>query len=202
MKKKIWDIYAPIYEKAMRADYKYYKYMYDRIPTRIRDKEVLEIATGPGLLAKHVAFAAKRMIATDYSEGMIREARKGKCPENLSFEIADAIQLPYADKSFDVVLIANALHVMPEPEKALEEINRVLRKDGLLIAPNFVSHKSGLISRLWSGILKLAGIKFEHQWSGEEYLCWLEENGWKVQYAKSFPARIALMYAECIRKSE
>ena len=202
MKKKIWDIYAPIYEKAMRADYKYYKYMYDRIPTRIRDKEVLEIATGPGLLAKHVAFAAKRMIATDYSEGMIREARKGKCPENLCFEIADATQLPYADKSFDVVLIANALHVMPEPEKALEEINRVLRKDGLLIAPNFVSHKSGVMSRLWSGILKLAGIKFEHQWSGEEYLCWLEENGWKVQYAKSFPARIALMYAECIRKSE
>ena len=202
MKKKIWDIYAPIYEKAMHADYKYYKYMYDRIPTRIRDKEVLEIATGPGLLAKHVAFAAKRMIATDYSEGMIREARKGKCPENLSFEIADAIQLPYADKSFDVVLIANALHVMPEPEKALEEINRVLRKDGLLIAPNFVSHKSGLISRLWSGILKLAGIKFEHQWSGEEYLGWLEENGWKMQYVKNFPTRIALMYAECIRKSE
>lgn len=202
MKKKIWDIYAPIYEKAMRADYKYYKYMYDRIPTRIRDKEVLEIATGPGLLAKHVAFAAKRMIATDYSEGMIREARKGICLENLSFEIADATQLPYAGKSFDVVLIANALHVMPEPEKALREIDRVLRKDGLLIAPNFVSHKSGVISCLWSGILKLAGIKFEHQWSGEEYLCWLEENGWKVQYAKSFPARIALMYAECIRKSE
>ena len=99
-------------------------------------------------------------------------------------------------------MIANALHVMPEPEKALREIDRVLRKDGLLIAPNFVSHKSGVISCLWSGILKLAGIKFEHQWSGEEYLCWLEENGWKVQYAKSFPARIALMYAECIRKSE
>lgn len=175
MKKKIWDIYAPIYEKAMRADYKYYKYMYDRIPTRIRDKEVLEIVTGPGLFAKHVAFAAKRMIATDYSEGMIREARKGICPENLRFEIADATQLPYADKSFDVVLIANALHVMPEPEKALGESNRVLRKDGLLIAPNFVSHKSGLRSRLWSGILKLVGIKFEHQWCGEEYLGWLED---------------------------
>ena len=76
------------------------------------------------------------------------------------------------------------------------------RKDGLLIAPNFVSHKSGLMSRLWSGILKLVGIKFEHQWSGEEYLGWLEENGWKMQYAKNFPTRIALMYAECIRKSE
>lgn len=200
MKKKIWDLYAPVYEKAMRADYKYYKFMYDRIPTKIKDKEVLELATGPGLLAKHVAYAAKRMIATDYSEGMIKEAQKGDYADNLTFEIADATQLPYADHSFDVVLIANALHVMPEPEKALREIDRVLKEDGLLIAPNFVSHKAGLISRLWSWILKLAGIKFEHQWSGEEYLAWLKEHGWKVLYKKNCPARISLMYTECVRK--
>ncbi len=202
MKKKIWDLYAPIYEKAMRADYKYYKFMYDRIPTKIQNKEVLEIATGPGLLAKHVAYAAKRMVATDYSEGMIREAKKGAHADNLTFEIADAANLPYKDHSFDVVLIANALHVMPEPEKALREINRVLREGGLLIAPNFVSHKAGLISRLWSGSLKLAGIKFEHQWNGEEYLAWLRENGWKILYQKSCPARISLMYTECIRARE
>ena len=55
MKKKIWDLYAPIYEKAMRADKKLYQFMYDRIPKKIKDKRVLEIATGPGLLAKHVA---------------------------------------------------------------------------------------------------------------------------------------------------
>ena len=176
--------------------------MYDRIPTKIQNKEVLEIATGPGLLAKHVAYAAKRMVATDYSEGMIREAKKGAHADNLTFEIADAANLPYKDHSFDVVLIANALHVMPEPEKALREINRVLREGGLLIAPNFVSHKAGLISRLWSGSLKLAGIKFEHQWNGEEYLAWLRENGWKILYQKSCPARISLMYTECIRARE
>lgn len=201
MKKKIWDLYAPVYEKAMRADYKYYKFMYDRISAKIQNKEVLELATGPGLLAKHVAYAAKRMVATDYSEGMIKEARKGNYADNLTFEIADATQLPYADHSFDVVLIANALHVMPEPEKALREIDRVLKEDGLLIAPNFVSHKAGLISRLWSGILKLAGIKFEHQWSGEEYLAWLKKHGWKVLYKKSCPARISLMYTECVREN-
>ena len=32
MNKKVWDLYAPIYEKAMRMDRKYYQYMYDRIP--------------------------------------------------------------------------------------------------------------------------------------------------------------------------
>ena len=83
MNKKIWDLYAPIYEKAMRMDQKYYAYMYKRISRRVVDKEVLEIATGPGLLAKHVAQVSKRMIATDYSEGMICEALKGNYPKQL-----------------------------------------------------------------------------------------------------------------------
>jgi ubiquinone/menaquinone biosynthesis C-methylase UbiE len=176
--------------------------MYDRIPAVIKGKEVLEIATGPGLLAKHVAPAAKRMTATDYSDGMIAEAKKGECPDNLIFEVADAVSLPYEDESFDAVLISNALHVMPEPEKALEEIDRVLRPGGILIAPNFVEHKAGVGSRLWSGILKLAGIKFEHQWSGQEYLDWLESHGWRVTFSKLMAARISLMYTECVRKSD
>lgn len=200
MNKKIWDLYAPIYEKAMRADRKCYKFMYHRIKSQIIGKEVLEIATGPGLLAKHVAPAAKRMIATDYSEGMIKEAKKGSCPANLIFEVADAKDLPYEDDSFDVVIIANALHVMPEPEKALKEIDRVLRKGGLLIVPNFVSHNKGIISRIWSNILKLAGIKFEHQWSGKEYIIWLKKNGWKILHSKLLTARISLMYVECIKR--
>ena len=83
MKKRTWDLYAPIYEKAMWADQKIYRFMYDRIPEMIRGMEVPEIATGPGLLAKHVAPAAAHMTATDYSGGMIAEARKGECPDNL-----------------------------------------------------------------------------------------------------------------------
>lgn len=202
MKKKIWDLYAPIYERAMRADRKVYTFMYERIPNVVRGKEVLEIATGPGLLAKHVADATKSMIATDYSEGMIREAKRGEIPDKLRFEVADATSLPYADNSFDVVLIANALHVMPQPEKALQEIDRVLRQGGILIAPNFVEHQTGLGSRLWSGILKLAGVSFEHQWSSEEYLAWLETQGWKVTFSREMAARITLMYAECGRAGE
>ena len=46
MNKSVWDLYARIYEKAMRMDQKYYRYMYDRIPVLIQDKVVLEIAAG------------------------------------------------------------------------------------------------------------------------------------------------------------
>ena len=197
MKKKIWDLYAPIYKQAMKADQKIYTFMYERIPQMIKEMEVLEIATGPGLLARHVAPAAKRMVATDYSDGMIAEAKKGECPANLTFEVADAMNLPYADNSFDAVLIANALHIVPDPVKALNEIERVLRPGGLLIAPTFVEHKGTLGSRIWSGILKIAGIRFEHQWSAQEYLKFLEDNGWTVGFSKPMEARIAMMYTEC-----
>ena len=201
MRKTTWDLYAPIYERAMRADQRIYTFMYERIPAVIRDRDVLEIATGPGLLAKHVAPAARTMLATDYSDGMIAQAKKGDCPANLRFEVADATKLPYTDNSFDAVLIANALHIIPEPEKALREIDRVLRPGGILIAPNFVEHKGTLLSRLWSGILVLAGVRFEHQWTGAEYLAWLEAHGWRVTFSKEMAARITLMYAECERKA-
>ena len=199
MKKKIWDVYAPIYKRAMRADHQIYEFMYDRIPEVIRDKDVLEIATGPGLLAKHVAPAAKKMIATDYSDGMIAEAKKGECPVNLTFEVADAMALPYGDDTFDAVLIANALHIVPDPERVLREIDRVLRPGGILIAPTFVEHRGTLLSRIRSGILRVAGVRFEHRWTAQEYLQFLKTNGWTVAFNKEMAARITLMYTECER---
>lgn len=200
MNKRTWDLYAPVYKAAMKADAKTYKLMYERIPKVIKDKEVLEIATGPGLLAKNVAHAAKKMIATDYSEGMIAQAKKGKYPDNLCFEVADAMNLPYEDNSFDVVLISNCLHLLPEPEKALSEIDRVLRNNGILIAPTFVHHENGKDKSLWQKILKAAGIRFAHEWSKEEFEQFLETNDWKVVNSRLMQARISMDYVECVRK--
>ena len=199
MKGKIWDWYAPIYKRAMRAEERSYAFLYRRIPKLIRGKEVLELATGPGLLAKRIAPVTKHMLATDYSEGMIAEAKKGACPNNLRFEVADALSLPYADASFDAVVIVNALHLLPEPERALREMARVLRPDGVLIAPNFVKQRESLLTRFWEALLSLAGLRFANQWTPEEYLDFLKKNGWEVRFYKVMQARMPLIYTECRR---
>lgn len=62
---------------------------------KILHKEVLEIVMGPGLLAKNVAHAVKKMIATDYSDGMIAEGKKGSYSDNLTFRVTDATVLMY-----------------------------------------------------------------------------------------------------------
>ena len=48
MDQKVWSFYAPIYEKAMRADQKLYEFMYSRTPQVFEGKEVLEIANQTG----------------------------------------------------------------------------------------------------------------------------------------------------------
>ena len=70
--------------------------------------------------------------------------------------------LPYAAQSFDVVIVSNALHIVPEPEKALAEIHRVLKNDGVLIAPTFTHANNHVRGRVKAFLMKLAGF---HQYN-------------------------------------
>ncbi len=200
MSKTIWDKFAPIYSLTMKSQKNIYNYMYSHIGEAVMGKNVLELATGPGMIAKHIADKATFVTATDFSPDMIAQAKKGNNPVNLTFEIADASDLQYEDKSFDVVIIANALHVVPNPEKVLSEIDRVLVNDGLLICPTFIHRSAAKKENLWAKILKLVGIHFEHQWTAEEFSSFIESKGWKITASEVVPGRIDLMYAECIRQ--
>ena len=193
----IWNLYAPVYNLFMRMDRAMYEEMYRRIRPAIQGKHTLELCTGTGLIAKHVADAASEMIAADFAEKMLAEARKGTCPANLTFQQADATALPFADDSFDAVIISNALHIIPNPEKALSEIRRVLRPGGVLIAPNFVHREGDLQSSVWAKALTAAGIVFEVAWDAESYVAFLEKNGWRVREKAVLEASIPLVYAEC-----
>ena len=198
MSKNIWDIFAPVYELAMRSQKNIYDYMYVRIGEVAKGKDVLELATGPGMIARHIASLANHVVATDFAPKMIETARKAKNPENVCFEVADATSLRFEDKSFDAVVIANALHIIPNPEKALAEIRRVLKDDGVLIAPNFI-FKAGGKRNLWQRILSLVGVRFAHEWTEDEYKSFLKANGWTIEMSYVLKGRIDLAYVECNR---
>lgn len=197
MSKNIWNFFAPVYEFSMRVQKNIYSYLYERIGEVAKGKVVLELATGPGMIARHIAPAAKSVVATDLAPKMIETALKAKNPENLSFEVADATSLRFEDNSFDVVVIANALHIIPNPEKALAEIRRVLKDDGLLIAPNYLLNVSGM-KNLWKKILNLIGIRFAHEWTANEFKAFLESNGWSIKMDRVIEGRIDLVYVECM----
>ncbi|MBR4384999.1 MAG: class I SAM-dependent methyltransferase [Treponema sp.] len=198
MKESVWNFFAPIYERAMKSQKSIYDYIYKEISAAASAKNVLELATGPGMIAKHIASSAKSVTATDFAPKMIEAAKKGSVPENVSFEVADATNLRYQNDSFDLVVIANALHIIPEPEKALAEIDRVLKANGTLIAPNFIEREKGK-KNLWQKILSLVGIKFAHEWTKEEYKTFLSDHGWQVTKSHVCKGRIDLLYAECKR---
>ena len=113
----------------------------------------------------------------------------------LHFSVQDATALPYAPGTFDAVIISNALHIMPSPEKALAEIRRVLKPDGILIAPTFTA-AGNVFGRLKIRMMELSGFQVFHKWKPQEYLNFLKANGFTVTDREVYGGALALTYAE------
>ena len=198
-RKTFWDRNAGRYDRFMRKDRAAYEEMYALIRPVVKAKTVLELATGTGLIAKHIVNAAAHIEATDASAEMILEAKRDNQSAKLHFSVQDMFRLPYADKSFDVVIVSNALHIIPQPEKALAEIRRVLKDDGVLIAPTFTHGNSTLRGRLKLFFMKLVGFPLNSRWSSADYLAFLRQNGWTVRKSAVLKASFPLTYAECVK---
>ena len=197
--KDFWDRNANRYDRFMRKDHKAYKQMYSLIYPVVRHKQVLELATGTGLIAKNIVNAAAHIEATDASGEMIAEAKRDSRSAKLYFSVQDMFCLPYADRSFDVVIVSNALHIVPEPERALAEIRRVLKDDGILIAPTFTHAENSFPGKVKAFFMKLAGFPLHSKWTNEEYLAFLRENGWTVRKSAVLKASSPLAYTECVK---
>ena len=164
----------------------------------MRHKTVLELATGTGLIAKHIVNAAAHIEATDASAEMITEAKRTRSAK-LHFSVQDMFRLPYANQSFNVVIVSNALHIVPQPEKALQEIKRVLKDDGVLIAPTFTHAGNSFSGMVRAFFMRMAGFPLRSKWTSEEYLRFLRQNGWAVRKSAVLKASFPLTYAECVK---
>ena len=197
--KNFWDKNAGRYDRFMRKDGAAYEMMYEMIQPVVRHKTVLELATGTGLIAKHIVNAAAHIEATDASPEMIAEAKRDNHSAKLHFSVQDMFRLPYAEESFDVVIVSNALHIVPQPEKALQEITRVLKDDGTLIAPTFTHAGNSFSGKVRASFMRMAGFPLRSKWTSAEYLRFLSQNGWTVRKSAVLKASFPLTYAECVK---
>ena len=197
--KNFWDRNAGWYDRFMRKDRAAYDEMYELIRPVVKAKTVLELATGTGLIAKHIVNAVAHIEATDASAEMIAEAKRDTRSAKLHFSVQDMFCLPYVEESFDVVIVSNALHIVPQPEKALVEIQRVLKEDGVLIAPTFTHAGNSFPGKVKAFFMKLTGFPLHSRWTSEEYLRFLRQNGWAVRKSAVLKASFPLTYAECVK---
>src|SRR5262245_14563190 len=90
--------------------------------------QVLDVCSGPGMLAEGVLLRGAEAIGLDFSAEAVELARR--MVPNGRFQQGDAQALPFAEASFDAVLCGYGLMHLPQPALAMREMLRVLRPGG------------------------------------------------------------------------
>lgn len=99
---------------------------------------VLDLAAGTGTSSAAIAAHGANVVAADFSEGMLEEGRRRQAENDLiTFEWADAQQLPFEDDSFDAATISFGLRNVQNPKKALAELHRVTKPGGRVVVCEF-----------------------------------------------------------------
>ncbi len=139
--------------------------------------KVLDCAAGTGLFALAAARRADSVLCTDLSQAMLSRAEKKARKQGLSnicFAVRDLTALPEGNGSFDVVIAANVLHLLPEPETAVRELWRVTAPGGRLILPTYLQGKAeaayGTMIKIYQGV----GFHYEHAFTPGTYRTFLE----------------------------
>ena len=106
-----------------------------------KESSILELGCGTGITwkeHKNLLHACKEVYVTDLFEGMIEEAKTNiGGHSNIHYEVVNAEELPYEDERFDIVIANMMLYHIPYLDKALSEIRRVLKKNGIFYSATY-----------------------------------------------------------------
>ncbi len=132
--KKWFDRWAPVYDSIDIFISQVRAKVVDIINAK-NSSRILDVATGIGKQAFAFAKKGYDVIGIDLSEGMLKVANKKNKYGNVKFEVADATNLPFEDKYFDVSCISFAFNEMPLSirKKVLEEMVRVTKPKGIIV---------------------------------------------------------------------
>ena len=180
-----WDKVSPLYDLFENVyNRKVYNGTGEKVAELIEsDDNVLECACGTGAISTYIAAKCKSLIATDFSEGMLKQASK-KCRkyQNVTFQKADITKLDFAYMSFDKVVAGNVIHLLPEPEKALHELERVVKSGGKIIIPTYINMSKGT-GKAAVKFIALLGANFKRQFTLDSYKQFFADKGYSsVEY--------------------
>jgi ubiquinone/menaquinone biosynthesis C-methylase UbiE len=119
------------------------------------ESTVLDVGAGTGFLTEGAAKIARRVIALDFSEAMMSEARVKLGGRNVEFKIGNVEQIPLPNASVDAVVGNMVLHHCPNPRAAVKEMTRVLVPGGRLVLSDLQEHTHESLRKehadLWMG---------------------------------------------------
>ena len=138
-------------------------------------ERVLDLCCGTGIVGAEFSGAGARVVGCDIAIQMLRLARY-----RLTCVVAaDALRLPFAERSFAKVVMRQALHYLP-PAQALGEVWRVLKPDGAFgLAAAVVP--SGNLLDLWATFKSFTQPLRRHVFTAEQAIAWLQGSGFQIE---------------------
>ncbi len=112
---------------------------------------VLDVAGGTGQLARALAPSVRAAVVLDATRAMLdagAESAAGEGASNVLFVRGDVSELPFTDRSFDVVICRYALHHFVDPQAAVGEMGRCVRSGGQLVLADMVGCGDGPVDAL------------------------------------------------------
>jgi len=157
--------------------------------------KVLDIGTGSGDLIRLIqpVFSENTHITgIDPSDEALTEARRLNTSPNFEFLKMEGEKLGFADGSFDVVCLSNAMHHVADPSKTFSEMKRVLKPGGFLLIAEIVSdglneaqENQKMFHHFKSFVDQKFGITHRETWTESEVISIITSN--KIHPELTFP---------------
>ncbi len=152
----------------------------------------LDIATGGGHTALKFAPHVAQVVASDLTPRMLEKARQfigEQGAANVSFRLADAEDLPFANDRFDLLTCRIAPHHFPAPQRFLEECARTLAPGGMLMLQDHVLPADEAAARFIDSFEKLRDPSHHRAYNEAEWRAMLESAGFTVEHGEGYLKR-------------